>query len=163
MNFYLPERLHGSFLSLGGISFPSVSKRRLPVSVSFGVPLWVLSQFVVLLQRVTFSVFRHSVNVLVSMRPLCPELWASNSGRLRCWRQWWPTLRPWLVTIPIYFVRIFLWCLPSFLPSSTPSHPGNDELSRNIVLGHESMFWCPRGLPTSLKAPCLPPEMFVHC
>jgi len=67
------------FINSWRYSFSKVSKCCLPVFLSFGVPSWDFFPIVALFQRVSRSVFRHRVNCLMSKRPRCPELWASNS------------------------------------------------------------------------------------
>jgi len=100
--------------------FPSVSKRRLPGFVSFDMSLWESSSPVVLSQRVKLSDVRRKDIVQVSMRSRHPGLWASSSGRLGFWREWWPSIRLRPVTARVHCVSIFLRCLPSF-PTSIPT------------------------------------------
>jgi len=118
----LVERLHGRILAPWDIPSPTVSKSRRPFSWSSGVSSWGYPPFVALLWRATLSVLNHRGNAPVLMHPRCLVLWALNSGRLRCWLEWWPTLRPWPVTAQTLSLGIFLWC-QSFFPTILSTKP----------------------------------------
>jgi hypothetical protein len=114
----LPDHFFGCetswrFFNSRNYSFSLSSKNCLPFFVSFGMPSLDFYPSAFMFQSVTLSIFRRRGNELLTMRPRCTWLRASNSERLQYWREWWPTLRLSLVTAPTHLLGIFWWGLPN--------------------------------------------------